>query len=307
LNDETADRQDLHSVGEVLRWARRRLSESELHFGHGTATADDEAAFLVLEGLGLPIDDLDAVLQRPLSESERQQLIDLVDQRIATRKPAAYLLGRAYIGGHPFRADERALVPRSFIGELLAAGIDSGTPLPFITGEPRAILDLGAGSGSLAILAALAFPEASVDAVDISADALALAADNVADYGLGDRVRLLEGDLYGPVAGRRYDLIVSNPPYVDAEAMAALPAEYRAEPALGLAGGEDGLDLVRRIVLGAGDHLHDGGSLLCEIGAGQERLVASFPDVPFLWLSTETSEGEVFWLDAADARRLQKP
>lgn len=291
----------------MVTWAAGRLSEAGLHFGHGTATAHDEAAFIVLEGLGLPIDDLAGAAARALTEAERGKLEALVEERIATRRPASYLLGRAYIGGHAFRADKRALVPRSFIGEMLAESIDAGEPPPFIFDAPRTILELGTGSGSLAILAALAFPDATVDAVDISADALALAALNVADYGLGDRISLLQGDLFAPVAGRRYDLIISNPPYVDAEEMAVLPDEYRAEPALGLAGGEDGLDIVRRILSACGGHLNAGGGLLCEIGTGQERLVEAYPDSPFLWLATETSEGEVFWLDAEAAAELQKP
>ncbi len=291
----------------MVAWAADRLSAAELHFGHGTDLARDEAAFIVLEGLGVAIDDLAGVSDRALTDAERDRLGDLVEQRIATRKPAAYLLGRAYIGGHPFRADERALVPRSFIGEMLAEGIETGEPPPFIFNEPRSILELGTGSGSLAILAALAFPAATVDAVDISPDALALAAINVAEYGLTDRVRLLQGDLFAPVSGRRYDLVISNPPYVDAEEMAVLPEEYRAEPALGLAGGEDGLDIVRRILAACADHLNAGGGLLCEIGTGEERLVAALPDTPFLWLATETSEGEVFWLDAEAAEAFQKP
>ncbi len=291
----------------MLDWASARFAGAGLFFGHGSATAGDEAAFLILEGLGLPIDDLETALARPLADAEKQKLIDLIEQRVEKRQPASYLVGRAYIAGHAFRADARALVPRSFIGELLAAYIAGEESLPFLAAEPALILELGTGSGSLAILAALAFPEATVDAIDISADALALAAANVADYKLGDRIRLLQGDIYAPVAGKRYDLIITNPPYVDAEEMAVLPAEYRAEPALGLAGGDDGLDIVRRILRGADDHLTEDGGLLCEIGTGQIRLIEDFPAAAFLWLATETSEGELFWLDAAEAQALQKP
>ena len=208
-------------------------------------------------------------------------------------------MGRAYIGSFKFGVDQRVLIPRSYVGELLAAAIENDIPLPLpLPGEVRSILELGTGSGCLAILAALAFPEAEVEAVDISADALEVAAANVARYGLEARVRLSEGDLFRPVGGRRYDLIIANPPYVDAEAMAALPEEYRHEPAIALAGGADGLDLVRSIVAEAGRHLEPGGGLLCEIGRGKDVLAEAFPDTAFLWLDSAESEGEMFWLDA---------
>jgi ribosomal protein L3 glutamine methyltransferase len=227
------------------------------------------------------------------------RLMGLVERRISTRTPAAYLLGHAYIGGYRFKSDPRALVPRSFIGELLAAGIGDDAPLPFVLNpQVNSILEIGTGSGCLAILASLAYPEASVDAVDISPAALQLAKANIAAYGLEDRISLLEGDLYRPVAGKSYDLIITNPPYVDAESMAVLPDEYRHEPAVGLAGGPDGLDLVRTIVSRAGRHLTPEGGLLCEIGLGQERLMEAFPDTSFMWLDTAESEGELFWLDA---------
>lgn len=285
---------------EVLNAATARLERADLSYGHGTSNAADEAAFIVLEGLGLPIDDLASVLDRPVSEDERERIEALVERRAAGREPAAYLLGAAYIGPYRFRSDRRALVPRSFIGELLVAGMDEETPLPFAdAAETGRILELGTGSGCLAILAALAYPDAHVDAVDISPEALTLAEENVADYGLGDRVSLLEGDLFAPVAGRRYDLILANPPYVTERSMAALPPEYRHEPPLGLAGGEGGLDIVRCIVASAGEFLAPGGGLICEVGAGQAAVAAAFPDVDLLWLDTEGSTGEVFWLDAA--------
>jgi len=287
------------TIGEAYDWASARLAAAAIHFGHGTDNAADEAAFVILEGLGLPIDDLASVMDRAIGEEESGRIAALVERRIAERMPAAYLLGRAYIGGFGFAVDQRALVPRSYIGELLAAAAGGEEALPFMMKpDARRILELGTGSGCLAILAALAFPDAEVDAVDISADALDLARTNVAAYGLEDRVHLLEGDLYAPVAGRRYDLIISNPPYVDAEAMAALPEEYRHEPALGLAGGDDGLALVRAIIEGAGRHLTPDGGLLCEIGSGQERLIRGFPDTSFLWLDSAASTAEMFWLDA---------
>ena len=290
----------LTSVGDAFEWAADRLERADLAYGHGTDNAADEAAFLILEGLGLPIDQLRSVIERPITEAERDKIVWLVEQRETTRRPAAYLLGRAYIGPYGFMIDDRALIPRSFIGELLAAAVRTNNSLPFVSSQPvRSVLELGTGSGCLAILAALAFPEAAVDAVDLSADALALAAENIDDYQLSGRIRLLPGDLFEPATDLRYDLIISNPPYVAAASMANLPPEYRHEPELGLAGGADGLDLARRIVTGAGGHLSEKGGLLCEVGAGQQRLSEIYPSIEFLWLDTEGSEGEVFWLEAA--------
>jgi ribosomal protein L3 glutamine methyltransferase len=287
------------TIGEAVAAAAVRFEGAGLAFGHGTGDAFDEAAFIVLEGLGLPIDDLASIESRPLGEGESRRIADLVERRISSRLPAPYLLGSAYVGSFKFGVDPRVLVPRSYIGELLAAAIEDDAPLPLpLPGDVGSILELGTGSGCLAILAALAFPEAEVDAVDISAGALEVAAANVARYGLAERVRLAEGDLFGPVGDRRYDLIIANPPYVDAVAMAALPEEYRHEPEIALAGGEDGLDLVRSIVAGAGRHLEPGGGLLCEIGRGKDVLTEAFPDTAFLWLDSAESEGEMFWLDA---------
>jgi ribosomal protein L3 glutamine methyltransferase len=295
------------TVEDAVAWAAARFDAAELAFGHGTASAGDEAAYLVSEAFRIPFSALALEANRELGREEMARLASLVEARIHQRRPTAYLVGRAYIGGFGFRADDRALVPRSYIGELLVSAIDGEAPLPFLGGVPTSILDLGTGSASLAILAAIAFPDAVVDAVDISADALALAAENVADYGLADRIRLLAGNLYAPVAGRRYDLILSNPPYVEVAAMARLPAEYRHEPAVALAGGGDGMAIVAPIVAGAAAHLEPGGGLLCEIGMGQAGLAARFPDTPFLWLDTETSTGELFWLDARSAPPDQNP
>ncbi|MHA1559109.1 MAG: 50S ribosomal protein L3 N(5)-glutamine methyltransferase [Alphaproteobacteria bacterium] len=290
----------MQTVRSAIDWTSRRFGDAGLVFGHGTDNASDEAAFLVTEALGLPFDELARSTNVELKASQWAFIVKLAERRIADRMPTAYLVGRAYIQGFAFRADERALIPRSFIGELLAGAVD-GSPIPPLGREPQSVLELGTGSASLAILAALAFPDAHIDAVDISADALGLAAENVADYGLSARVSLLHGDLYRPVAGKRYDLILSNPPYVDAVAMEALPKEYRHEPALALAGGPDGLDLVRSIIGGASEHLTSDSGLICEVGTGQTRLVESFPELDLVWLATEASEGEVFWLDAVSA------
>ena len=272
----------------------KRLARARLAYGHGTTNARDEAAFLVLEGLGLPIDRLDPYRDLQLSEGEQRKLTTLVQRRIEERIPAPYLLGAAYMQGVRFQSDPRALIPRSFIGDMLAGGM-----LPFAE-DARAnrILDLCTGSGCLAILAAFAFPRARIDAVDLSAPALALAGQNVATHRLRERIELLRGDLFAPLKGRRYDLIISNPPYVDADGMADLPPEFLHEPRMALAAGDDGLDLVHRILAEAPKHLTPKGALLCEVGRGKENMEAAYPRTPFLWLDTELSSGEVFWLDA---------
>ena len=296
-----ANKPSLDTLGEIFHFAQRRFRAARLAYGHGTTNARDEAAFLVLEGLRLPIDRLDPYLDLRPTPAERARLLTLIDARVGLRMPAPYLVGAAYMHGVRFHADRRALIPRSFIGDMLADYLVEGGVLPI--GEPRKVrrvLDLCTGSGCLAILAALAFPRARIDAADLSVGALALARRNVASHRLGDRIALQRGDLFAPLAGKRYDLILSNPPYVDAHAMARLPAEYRHEPRLALAAGDDGLDLVRRILAEAPRHLAKGGALICEIGRGRRKLEAAFPRLPFLWLDTEQSEGEVFWLARTD-------
>jgi len=287
----------LITVRDLLRHAMSRFAKAGIVHGHGTISAIDEAAFIILESLRLPVDDINPWLDARLLPDERRAILDLVEARIATRKPAAYLLGHAYIQGLRLRADERALVPRSYIGEILYSEHFSGeAPLLADPDEIESVLDLCTGSGSLAILAARAFPLAEIDAVDISADALDLAKLNVADHGLEDRIRLLKGDLFAPLKKRRYDLIISNPPYVDEEGMAGLPEEYRHEPALALAGGDDGIAIVRRILSGAAAHLNPDGGLLCEIGRCRPALEEAYPALDFLWIDTEESSGEVFWV-----------
>jgi ribosomal protein L3 glutamine methyltransferase len=297
---------ELVTLRDWLRYGVSRFREAGLVYGHGTANALDEAAYLILHTLHLPIDQLEPFADARLTTPERRAVLAILEQRIATRKPAPYLTGKAWVQGHSFRVDERVIVPRSYIGELLGDGLATVVPDPETIGR---VLELCTGSGCLAILAALAFPNARVDAVDVSAPALEVARTNVSDYGLGARVRLLEGDLFGPVAGERYDLVLANPPYVDHAAMADLPPEYRHEPAIALDGGRDGLDLVKRILDEAGLHLDPAGSLVVEIGRGRAALEASRPDLPFVWLDTEASEGEVLWLPAAalGSRRSRRP
>jgi ribosomal protein L3 glutamine methyltransferase len=293
---------DLSTVRDFLRLAVSRFQAAGLAYGHGTTNAFDDAAFLVLEGLHLPFDRLEPWLDARLTAAERDRLADLIEQRVASRRPTAYLLGKAYIQGLPFAVDERVIVPRSYLGEMLAGeGADAlfGAGEGSLIDDPEGIsrvLELCTGSGCLAVLAAMRFPGAAVDAVELSADALKVAERNVADYRLQDRIALLKGDLFAPVKGRTYDLIIANPPYVAAEVVDAFPPEFAAEPRMAHIGGADGFDLVRRILRDARRHLAPGGGLLCEIGEDRAMLEAEFPHTPFLWLDSAESEGEVFWL-----------
>jgi ribosomal protein L3 glutamine methyltransferase len=293
---------ELVTILDHVRYAVTQFSAAQLVFAHGTTDPLAEAAFLVCEALHLPPDRFEAFAAARVTRHEQGAIFDLIEARIRTRKPAAYLVNKTYVRGIPFYVDERAIVPRSYLGELLDGELFAGEDGSLID-DPAAVervLDLCTGSGCLAVLAAMRFPNAAVDAVDISADALAVAARNVATHGLEARITLHRGDLFAPVRGERYDVIVSNPPYVDADGMAALPAECRHEPALALDGGADGIAIVRRIIDNAPHHLtHDAG-LLCEVGRDRPILETTYPDVSFLWLDTEESTGEVFWLSASE-------
>jgi ribosomal protein L3 glutamine methyltransferase len=288
----------LSTVRDFLRWALTEFRRAKLVHGHGATSATDEAAFLILETLSLPVDDINPWLDATLLTPERQALANIIRARIETRRPAAYLVRRAYIGGISFYVDERVIVPRSYIGELMLSGIFGGEEAPLIedTAEVRSVLDLCTGSGCLAIIAAGIFPDAEIDAADLSADALDVARINVAEHGVEERVSLRQGDLFVALEGATYDLIICNPPYVAAGEVRAFPPEYGHEPAMAHLGGEDGLDLIRRILAEAADHLNPGGGLICEIGTGRELLVADYPHLDFLWLDTEESQGEVFWI-----------
>jgi ribosomal protein L3 glutamine methyltransferase len=296
--------QQLTTLRDILRYAVSRFSEAGLSYGHGTVNALDEAVFLILESLHLPIGDVNPFADARLTFAERRMLLARIAERIATRKPAPYLLRRAYIGTEAFYVDERVVIPRSFIGELLLSGTITGEASSLIP-DPAGIssvLDLCTGSGCLAIIAAQRFSRAAVHATDLSEGALEVARINIAARGLESRITLFQGDLYRPLGENHYDLIFSNPPYVDAAAMAALPPEYRHEPEMALAGGVDGLDIIRRILSDAPVHLTASGMLVCEIGRGREILERDYPDIPFLWLDTEDSEGEVFCVAAEDLR-----
>jgi ribosomal protein L3 glutamine methyltransferase len=296
---------ELFTLRDCLRFAVSRFRAAGLVHGHGVTNALDDAAFLILETLNLPVDQLEPWLDARLLPAERMALVDIIEKRVTTRKPSAYLVNKAYIQGVHFFVDERVIVPRSYLGEmLLGPQTDElfgpeGSLIDDVESVTR-ILDLCTGSGCLAILAAMRFPNATVDAVELSVDALAVAGRNVADHGLADRVRLLQGDLYAPVQDERYDLIIANPPYVAADVVKAFPAEYAAEPVMAHLGGADGLDLTRRIIDGAAVHLTPVGGLLCEIGEDAHLLEADYPETPFLWLDSAESEGEVFHIARND-------
>jgi ribosomal protein L3 glutamine methyltransferase len=289
---------ELKTVRDFVRFAVSQFNKAELVYGHGTSTALDEAVFLVLEGLRLPIDQLEPWLDARLTTPERLRVAELIGARVSTRMPAPYLVNKAYVQGEGFYVDARVIVPRSYIGELLFSNLFGGDDFTLVP-DPDSVtrvLDLCTGSGCLALLAAKVFPNAEIDAVDLSPDALEVAHINVAASPFADRVSLFKGDLFAPLKGRKYDLILTNPPYVDAEAMEALPPEYRHEPAMALASGDDGLDIVRRILKDSRKYLSPEGGLLCEFGFGRELLEEQYPDLEFLWLQTEQSFGEVFWL-----------
>jgi ribosomal protein L3 glutamine methyltransferase len=295
---------ELRTLLDLVRYAASRFIAAKLVFAHGTTDPVAEAAFLVCEALHLHPDRFEMFATARVTAAEAKTILDLIERRVATRKPAAYLVNKIYMRGLPFYVDERVIVPRSFIGELLEQHF-SGEDGSLID-DPAAVesvLDLCTGSGCLAILTSRSFPNARIDAVDISKDALEVATRNVADYALENRISLHQGDLFKPLGGNKYDLIITNPPYVDAEGMDALPRECRFEPKLAFDGGADGLDIVRRILNEAGRHLTPNGGLLCEIGRGRELLEAAFLQLPLLWLDTEDSKGEVFWIGAKDLVR----
>ena len=279
------------TVVELVEAGAARLAQAGVAFGHGTTNAFDEAAWLVLWRLRLPLDELDAVANRAVTPEEQSQVDALLAERIASRKPAAYLTREAWLQGVPFYVDERAIVPRSFIAELLAdGGID-----PWLSDRTQRALDLCTGNGSLAVLAAMAFPDIAVDASDLSADALAVARINVERHALQDRIRLLASDGLQALPGP-YDLILCNPPYVNTTSMAALPAEYRAEPELALAGGTDGMDFIRRLLADAPARMNPDAVLVLEIGNERAHFEAAFPKLEAVWLETSAGDDQVLLL-----------
>jgi ribosomal protein L3 glutamine methyltransferase len=284
--------QNLHTVRDYLRFAVSRFNQARLYFGHGSSDAYDEAAYLILHTLHLPLDRLEPFLDARLTDSERTEVLNIIQQRVEKRIPAAYLTHQALLGDFSFYVDERVIVPRSFIAELLLERLSPWIAEPE---EINSVLDLCTGSGCLAILAAHAFPNANVDAADLS-----VAERNVKDYHLQDRVNLVESDLFAKLNGRKYDLIISNPPYVDAGSVAALPQEYLHEPAMALGSGHDGLDATRIILKQAAQHLSKNGVLIVEIGHNREALEAAYPDLPFTWLDVSAGDQFVFMLHRND-------
>ncbi|MFS0754362.1 50S ribosomal protein L3 N(5)-glutamine methyltransferase [Noviherbaspirillum sp. 1P10PC] len=284
------------TLRDVLRFATTRFNGAGLFFGHGSSNAFDEAAYLLLHTLKLPLDRLDPFLDARLLPEEVDALLKVVERRAVERVPAAYITREAWLGAYRFYVDERTIVPRSFIAELIP---EQFAPWVSDPEEVTSVLELCTGSGCLAVLLADTFGNAHVDAVDLSADALEVAARNVADYQMQDRITLLRSDLYDALPDtRKYDLIVTNPPYVNAGSMAKLPPEYQREPQMALAGGDDGMDLVRRIVDGARSRLAPGGVLVVEIGNEREHAEAAFADLELTWLSTSAGDDMVFLLTA---------
>lgn len=288
---------ELKTLRDMLRWSLSEFNRANLYYGHGTDNAWDEAVYLNLTALHLPPDtELSALLDAVLLESERRSIVDLIQRRVTERRPAAYLSQEAWFAGLSFYVDERVIIPRSPIAELIARQYE-----PWIkseTGQPLRILDLCTGSGCIAIASALAIPDATVDAVDISSDALAVATLNVEKYTLSDRVRLIQSDLFEQLTGQIYDVIVSNPPYVSGQEYDTLPHEYRHEPKVSLYADDQGLGIVKIILREAGKHLSPDGILIVEVGNSAEALIAQYPKIPFVWLEFEQGESEVFLLTA---------
>jgi ribosomal protein L3 glutamine methyltransferase len=282
------------TVSQLIDYGARRFDDSALWFGHGSDNPQDEAAELVIFGAGLRHEDAPAIYGRQLSDEQLSKVLELFDRRIRERVPAAYLTKRMWFAGHEFYVDQRVLVPRSPIAELIERRFE-----PWIEGERiRAVLDIGTGSGCIAIASALALPQAHVDAADLSDDALAVTAINIERFDLSERVQSVRSDVFSGVGSTRYDVIVSNPPYVGSEELSQLPDEYQREPRLGLYGGENGLDIVQRILEGARAHLNPGGILVVEVGNSEDATVDAYPDLPFTWLEFERGGGGVFLLTA---------
>ncbi len=294
---DTAAMTELTTVRDYLRYAVSRFNAAGLFFGHGSDNAWDEAVYLTLHTLDLPLDRLDPFLDARLLAHERTALLDIYRRRCDDRLPAAYLTREAWLGEHRFYVDERVIVPRSFIAELLHEQLAPWVEDPWALGS---VLDLCTGSGCLAILAALAFPEARVDAVDLSKEAISVAQRNVEEYGLSERIEIIHSDAFASLKSRRYDLIISNPPYVNADSVTGLPPEYLHEPELALGSGVDGLDFTRIILREAKRHLNPDGLLVVEIGHNRAALEAAYPALPFTWLDTAAGDEFVFMLHAAD-------
>ena len=293
---------ELFTIRDWVRFAVSRFEESGIFFGHGTDNSYDEAVWLVLRALHLPMDTLDNFQNAVLTPKERQHLAFLIEQRITKRVPTAYLLREAWLQGFKFYVDERVIVPRSFIAELLPEGLAPWIEFPEMVENAA---DICTGSGCLGVLLADAYPNAQVDVVDISPDAIAVCNINIANYGLENRVSAIQSDMFSALKGKQYDLIISNPPYVDAPSMAQLPQEYRQEPQLALGSGEAGLDHTHTLLHQAADYLNDGGILVVEIGHNRDALLGAYPDVPFVWLEVSSGDEFVFLLTKHDLDQIR--
>ncbi len=293
--------EQLHTIGDYVRFGASQFNQAELYFGHGTINAWDEAITLIMHQLSLPSDMVDELMQCRLVTQEKQAILALFERRITEGLPAAYLTNQAMFCGLPFYVDERVLVPRSPIGELIGNKFEG-----LVDSAPQQILDLCTGSGCIAIACAINFPEADVDAADLSVDALNVAQMNIEGHGLVEQVIPIYSDVFSGVEGQSYDLIVTNPPYVDQEDVDALPQEFLHEPKMGLGSGFDGLDITRRILSEAANHLNDNGVLICEVGNSQVHLTAAFPNVPFQWLTFERGGHGVFRITKAQLQQHQQ-
>lgn len=290
---------NLKTIRDLYRWAITEMENADLSYGHGSPDAAEEASFLICRALKLPFERFETFFDAALTHNELVRLVHLIDRRVHDKTPTAYLLKEAWLTGHRFYIDERALIPRSYIAELLEEDLAPWIDDPY---EVESVLDLCTGSGCLAILAQGTFPNARVTGSEISADALEVAKINRRDYGLEDDLELVQGDLFASLEGRRFELIITNPPYVTTASMARLPAEYRHEPALALGAGDDGMDVVRRILREAKDHLTENGMIIVEVGDGLEAVEAMYPGLPLTWLTVSGGDDQVFMARAEDLR-----
>ena len=294
-----ADTRNLTTLCDLVRWAMSEMERNEVSLGHGTADYWEEATFLVLRTLKLPFDRLESFWQAHVTPSEAEKVLENISYRVKERVPSPYLVNEAWLSDYCFYCDERVLIPRSFIAELLREGLAPWVENPE---EVTSVLDMCTGSGCLAILAGEAFPNASLTGADISTDALEVAAINRERFGLEDELELVQSDLFSNLAGRKFDLIISNPPYVTLEAMSELPDEYRHEPALALGAGIDGMDIMRRMMPALAEHLNPEGLAVIEIGDGREAFEAIYPDLPVTWLTTSGGDDLVFVVRAEDLK-----
>ena len=290
---------NLRTIRDVYRWAITEMENADLSYGHGSPDAAEEASFLICRALKLPFERFETFYDAALTHNELVRLVHLIDRRVHDKTPTAYLLKEAWLTGHRFYIDERALIPRSYIAELLEEDLAPWIEDPYAV---QSVLDLCTGSGCLAILAKGTFPNAHVTGSDISPDALEVAKINRRDYGLENELELVQGDLFSGLKDRRFELIITNPPYVTTASMARLPAEYRHEPALALGAGDDGMDVVRRILREAKDHLTENGIIVVEVGDGLEAVEAMYPNLPITWLTVSGGDDQVFMARAEDLR-----